>query len=257
MSTSKSIKETVRDHYASVAQGKSCCASDEAYASVDCCTDKQTHLSNIGYSAETLGNLPAGALEISAGCGNPTGLADIQPGETVLDLGSGGGIDALLTSQRVGPEGFVIGVDMTPAMIEKAQANAAKAGATNVEFRLGEIERLPVDDNSVDLIISNCVINLSPDKDAVFAEAFRTLKPGGRLMVSDIVTVGPMDEKVRHSAEAWAGCIAGALDRDDYLVRLKHAGFGQAEVVSQSVRLNGFPLVSANIRAVKPSAGCC
>jgi arsenite methyltransferase len=177
--------------------------------------------------------LPATVSGVSLGCGNPTGLADLKPGEVVLDLGSGGGLDVFLVGQKVGPIGRAIGVDMTPEMIDLARQNAKKIGATNVEFRLGEIEALPLADQSVDVILSNCVINLSPDKDAVFREAFRVLRPAGRVTISDIVTHGPLPEAVRQSAEAWADCVAGALEEQEYLGKLRAAGFADVRVVER------------------------
>jgi SAM-dependent methyltransferase len=174
--------------------------------------------------------LPYDAVAASLGCGNPTALAQIAPGETVLDLGSGGGIDVLLSARRVGPTGKVYGLDMTDEMVELARANQAKAGVTNVEFLKGDIEHIPLPDNSVDLIISNCVINLSPDKDRVLAEAFRVLKPGGRLAVSDIVVRGEMPQEVRRNIELWAGCVAGALEEKEYLAKLERAGFERVSI---------------------------
>ena len=174
--------------------------------------------------------LPEEALRASLGCGNPTALAQIAPGETVLDLGSGGGIDVLLSARRVGPTGKVYGLDMTDEMLHLARANQAKAGVTNVEFLKGDIEHIPLPDNSVDLIISNCVINLSPDKDRVLAEAFRVLKPGGRLAVSDIVVRGEIPHEIQRSIELWAGCVAGALEEKDYTAKLERAGFERVSI---------------------------
>jgi len=171
--------------------------------------------------------------DVSLGCGNPTAIAELQPGEVVLDLGSGGGIDCFLAAKKVGPEGKVIGLDMTPDMIKLARRNAKKVGATNVEFRYGEMEDIPLPDESVDAIISNCVINLSPDKDAVFSEAYRVLRPGGRMMVSDIVINGQLPQSIRDSLDAWAGCIAGALDEPVYLGKIRAAGFEKVKVLSR------------------------
>lgn len=187
---------------------------------------------HIGYSAAEMAAVPEGA-NLGLGCGNPTALAHLRPGDCVLDLGSGAGFDALLAAQAVGPDGRVIGVDMTPEMIAKAQANASTAGATNVEFRRGTIEELPVADQSVDVVISNCVINLSPDKPRVFREAFRVLKPGGRLLVSDIVLRAPLPEHVLASVAAYVGCVAGAALEADYLQAIADAGFTAVEVVSE------------------------
>ncbi len=177
--------------------------------------------------------MPEGA-NLGFGCGNPVAIASLKEGEIVLDLGSGAGFDAFLAAQRVGKTGRVIGVDMTPEMIEKARANAAKGSYSNVEFRLGEIEKLPVEDNCVDAIISNCVINLSPDKQRVFAEAFRVLKPGGRLMVSDLVLVKELPAALKGSVEAYVGCLAGAIRKDDYLNFISLAGFRDVKVVSET-----------------------
>ena len=185
------------------------------------------------YEDPNAAGLPAEVTGLSLGCGDPVTLASLKPGQTVLDLGSGGGIDCFLAAKKVGPAGRVIGVDMTPQMIERARANRVKVGADNVEFRLGEIEHLPVESGTVDVILSNCVINLSPDKVQVFGEAFRVLKPGGRLAISDIVTDGPLPAAVKNSLSAWAGCVAGALDAQDYLAGLAAAGFVDIELVPE------------------------
>jgi SAM-dependent methyltransferase len=182
------------------------------------------------YSDAETGGLPKQAVAVSLGCGNPTALIDLKPGETVLDLGSGGGIDVLLSAKRVGPSGRAYGLDMTDEMLTLARQNQRKAGATNVEFLKGTIESVPLPDNSVDVIISNCVINLSVDKDAVLREAFRVLKPGGRLAVSDIVVRGEVPLEVRRSLELWVGCVAGALRDDEYVSKLQTAGFTEAAV---------------------------
>lgn len=187
----------------------------------------------IGYSAEEMGSVPEGA-NLGLGCGNPVALASLAEGETVVDLGSGAGFDCFLAAARVGPGGRVIGVDMTPAMVERARGNAAKSRCPNVEFRLGEIEHLPVADASADAVISNCVINLSPDKAQVFSEALRVLRPGGRLMVSDLVLEAPLPEAVKDSIEAYVGCVAGALLRTDYLEAMEAAGFVEIEVVEET-----------------------
>jgi len=182
------------------------------------------------YADQETAAIPEDALSASLGCGNPTALAQIASGETVLDLGSGGGIDVLLSARRVGPTGKVYGLDMTDEMLELARANQTKAGVTNVEFLKGDIEHIPLPDNSVDLIISNCVINLSPDKDLVLAEAFRVLKPGGRLAVSDIVVRGEIPGAIRRNIELWAGCVAGALEEREYVTKLERTGFEQVSI---------------------------
>ena len=187
----------------------------------------------IGYSNEDLRNVPE-ASNMGLGCGNPVALAALKEGETVLDLGSGGGIDVFLAAKRVGHKGKVIGVDMTEEMIKRAKSTAKKYGYTNTEFRLGEIENLPVEDNSVDVIISNCVINLSIDKEKVFREAYRVLKLGGKIMISDLVTEGELPEEIKKSFDAWAGCIAGALEKNEYLETIKKAGFKKVKVASES-----------------------
>lgn len=207
-----------------VGDGVSCCQPADASAAT---------LAQALYGDSALDGLPGSVTDISLGCGNPTAIANLQPGETVLDLGSGGGIDCFLAAKQVGPAGHVIGVDMTDSMLALANRNKTELGVSNVEFRKGEIENLPVDSDSVDVIISNCVINLSPDKDAVFAEAFRVLKAGGRFTVSDMVTEGQFPEQLRHNVAAWAGCITGALDQADYLAKLRRAGFKQVEVESR------------------------
>src|SRR6516162_4113501 len=212
------VQNAVRDKYGAIAAsiGKTgCCAPSS-------CADPIT--SDLYSAAETEG-LPAEALAVSRGCGNPTALIDLNVGETVLDLGSGGGIDVLLSARRVGPTGKVYGLDMTDEMLALARENQRKAGATNVEFLKGEIEAIPLPDNSVDVIISNCVINLSGDKDRVLQEAFRVLKPGGRFAVSDVVTRGDVSVQVREQVLLWVGCIAGALRDEEYRDKLTNAGF--------------------------------
>ncbi len=212
----------------------SCCGPSQS----SCCGPSEAAVESTGaaarfYSTEELGDLPDSVTDISLGCGNPTAIAELQPGEVVLDLGSGGGIDCFIAAKKVGPEGRVIGLDMTTDMIRLARRNAKKVGATNVDFRYGEMEDIPLTDESVDVIISNCVINLSPDKDAVFGEAYRVLRPGGRVMVSDIVLNGELPESIRSRLDAWAGCIAGALDESVYLDKIRAAGFERVEVVSR------------------------
>jgi SAM-dependent methyltransferase len=231
------IRSVVRERYGSIAEKSTegvqadCCSPSQSQSS--CCgpadTDDLGMVSKL-YEDPDVGELPSEVTDLSLGCGDPVTLASLTPGQTVLDLGSGGGIDCFLAAKKVGPTGRVIGVDMTAAMIERARANRDELGAENVEFRLGEIEHLPVADNTVDVIISNCVINLSPDKPQVFREAFRTLKPGGKLAVSDIVTDGPLPDVVKNNLSAWAGCIAGALDVKDYIGGIEAAGFTDVEL---------------------------
>jgi arsenite methyltransferase len=228
------IKKHVRDRYARAAEESSSCCGQ---VSSPCCCGT-TELSQgqagqmVGYSAEELAAIPEDA-NLGLGCGNPTALAELKPGQTVLDLGAGAGIDCFLAANKVGPTGRVIGVDMTPEMIDRARENARKNGSTNVEFRLGEIENLPVADNTVDVIISNCVINLSTDKPRVFREALRVLRPGGRLMVSDLALKKPLPAAIRESVEAYVACIAGALVKDDYLRAIREVGFEDVEVLSE------------------------
>ncbi|NOZ04830.1 MAG: arsenite methyltransferase [Chloroflexi bacterium] len=234
------IKEQVRRRYGGIARSvRESGESSSPPAPASCCSSEGvvneiTFFDNLYATAELTG-LPETVTEASLGCGNPHAIAGLQPGESVLDLGSGGGIDCFIAAQQVGPTGQVIGLDMTPDMLALANENRAKMGLQNVEFRQGEIENMPLDDESVDVIISNCVINLSPDKDAVFSEAFRVLKPGGRLAVSDIVTQGDIPEPVRQSLEAWVGCIAGALDEEVYLQKIRDAGFTDVRVESRDV----------------------
>ncbi|MBM3156239.1 MAG: arsenite methyltransferase [Chloroflexi bacterium] len=232
------IKKAVRERYGKIAkQSGSCCASKST-----CCggaSTAETISRSIGYSEEELGSVPEGA-NLGLGCGNPVALASLKKGETVLDLGSGAGFDCFLAADRVGKKGKVIGVDMTPEMVEKARENARKGGYKNVEFRLGEIENLPVADSSVDVVISNCVINLSTDKKRVFQEAFRALKPGGRLMVSDIVLLKELPDFVKNSVQAYVGCLSGAIMKDAYLKTMRAAGFREVKVLEESV----FPIES-------------
>ncbi len=232
----------VRKRYGEIARsGAGCCSADGAVADRGCggskcgqftSGDAERIASAVGYSEEDLRSAPAGS-NLGLGCGNPTALAQIEPGQTVLDLGSGAGFDCFLAVGRTGKTGTVIGVDMTPDMVERARANAKENGYDNVDFRLGEIEHLPVADGTVDLVISNCVINLSPDKPAVFAESLRVLKPGGRLLVSDIVLTGALPERVSESVDAYAGCVAGAAAKDEYLALIRAAGFEEVSVLSE------------------------
>jgi SAM-dependent methyltransferase len=249
MSQEQTMKEQVKQRYGALAEkiiepapaglveisdgyapqlsccGPSCCSSEA--------TTPSSGVAPTLYEATDLAALPETVTGISLGCGDPVAIANLKAGETVLDLGSGGGIDCFLAAQRVGPTGYVIGVDMTESMLALARQNKAKLGLTNVEFRQGEIENLPVEANSIDVIISNCVINLSTDKAAVFREAFRVLKPGGRFTVSDMVTEGEFPAQLRQNVNAWAGCISGALDQADYLAMLRQAGFSQVKVESR------------------------
>ncbi len=252
MKDDRGVKKFVRNRYASIAsRNQSCCSSS-------CCPpDAVAQAKSMGYSEADIRTLPPPAL-MGLGCGNPTALAELREGETVLDLGCGGGLDVLLAARRVGEKGLVIGVDMTPEMIAQARENAVQGGYHNVEFRLGEIENLPLENDSVDVIISNCVINLSPDKLKTFKEAFRVLKPGGRMLISDLVTEGELPKEIRQSFEAWACCIAGALERRAYLDVIERAGFRNVTIVAehryaepgQDERLRG-KITSVQVRADK------
>jgi arsenite methyltransferase len=226
------VKKIVRKRYSKVAKSNgSCCASK-----VNCCsppTDEQIS-KLVGYSQDELNAVPEGA-NLGLGCGNPTALASLKEGERVLDLGSGAGFDCFLSSKRVGKSGKVIGVDMTPEMLDKARSNAKKGKYTNVEFRLGEIENLPVADNSVDVIISNCVINLAPNKKRVFEEAFRVLAPNGRLMVSDIVLLKELPEAIQENVDAYAGCISGAELKEKYVELMRKSGFKEVKILQEKV----------------------
>ena len=224
----RDIKEMVKDKYGKAAlrvtsAGGSCCGSTSSRGECDPIT------SNL-YAEGEIQDLPAEAAAASLGCGNPTALAELRPGEMVLDLGSGGGIDVLLSARRVGPTGKAYGLDMTDEMLALARENQQKAGLDNVEFLKGEIESIPLPDNAVDVIISNCVINLSADKDRVLAEAFRVLKPGGRFAVSDVVVRGEVPAAIRRSVELWIGCVAGALEEQEYRLKLAKAGFEAIDV---------------------------
>jgi len=274
--TSASTQQQVREKYASAARAvaqagtvASCCEPG-----LRCCDPITTGL----YTDDQADAIPEKALRASLGCGNPTALIDLQPGQVVLDLGSGGGIDVLLSARRVGPTGKAWGLDMTDDMLALARENQRHAGVQNVEFLKGEIENIPLPDNSVDVIISNCVINLSADKDRVLREAFRVLRPGGRFAVSDVVTRGAVPEAVRSSMMLWVGCIAGALDEQDYRAKLAAAGFTGIEIEptrtysiedarhflteagidvdSIAPQVEG-KFVSAFIRATKPAQSCC
>jgi SAM-dependent methyltransferase len=219
------IKKAVRKGYSKIAKkNSSCCGSADLAQSIS---------RNIGYTDEEIKEVPDGA-NLGLGCGNPIALASLREGEIVLDLGSGAGFDCFLAANKVGKRGRVIGIDMTPEMIEKARGNAKKGNYTNVEFKLGEIENLPIEDNSVDVVISNCVINLSPDKTRVFMEAFRVLKPGGRMMVSDIVLARELPTEIRNSIEAYVGCLAGAVIKEKYMKTIKEAGFRELKIMGES-----------------------
>ena len=222
------VKKFVKERYGKIAaQSSSCCGAQTA-----CCGPTPAELisQKIGYSDEEINAVPQGA-NLGLGCGNPLAIANLRPGETVLDLGSGAGFDCFLAAKKIGPSGKVIGVDMTQEMIDKARKNAIAHNIENVEFRLGEIESLPVDDRSVDVIISNCVINLSSDKPRVFKEAFRVLKPAGRLMVADIVLTKNLPSRIKESVEAYVGCIGGAVLKKEYLKAIADAGFDDIEVI--------------------------
>jgi len=232
------LRGAVRDNYGRIAlSGVAGCGC----ASPSCCgspiQDAAGMSLALGYSPEDVTTVPEGS-NMGLGCGNPRAIADLKPGETVLDLGSGGGFDCFLAARAVGDKGYVIGVDMTPEMIEKSRRNAEKTGFTNVDFRLGELENLPVGDGIVDVIISNCVINLSPDKSRVFQEAFRVLKPGGRLMVSDIVLLKELPAALKESIDAYVGCVAGADLKEDYLDAIGKAGFREVSIIDETI----FPL---------------
>ncbi len=247
------IKEAVREHYAELITKTGdkglnpCCKSLESdgmneKSGGSCCgpvsskeiSSQAGYAETIGYDTAELSELPEGAVNNTFGCGAPLSQAEIREGDVVLDLGSGAGLDVLLASRQVGNTGKAIGVDMTPEMIEKAKENALKMGADNVEFRLGELENMPIESNSVDWVISNCVINLSPDKLQVFKEAYRVLKPGGKMIVSDIVADG-LSEELRKDLSAWAGCVAGALSENEYLQAINDAGFAETEVLSRAL----------------------
>jgi arsenite methyltransferase len=223
------VQQAVREKYGAIAESVRKASTNAGCCGPSSCGCNDPITSNLYSDAETSG-LPADAVTASLGCGNPTALLALEPGQIVLDLGSGGGIDVLLSAKRVGPTGKAYGLDMTDEMLALAQENQRKAGATNVEFLKGTIEAIPLPDNSVDIIISNCVINLSSDKDAVLREAFRVLKPGGRFAVSDVVVRGQVPADVRRSMELWVGCIAGALEDTEYATKLQAAGFADVEV---------------------------
>ena len=276
MDTKANVQEQVKEKYGSAARAVAASGSVQACCDpgLRCCDPITTNL----YSQGEKGELPVKAVQASLGCGTPPALIELKPGQVVLDLGSGGGIDVLLSAKRVGPTGKAYGLDMTDDMLALARANQQQAGVENVEFLKGEIENIPLPDNSVDVIISNCVINLSADKDRVLREAFRVLKPGGRFAVSDVVVRGAVPDEVRKSMLLWVGCIAGALEETEYLSKLTAAGFEQASIeptreynvedarhflTEAGVDVDGIaPLVNGKffsgfIRAQKPKAACC
>lgn len=269
--TKEQVRAGVRESYAAVARGQTgtgCCSPGPSESKAACCapptSGARERSGKIGYSEADLDAVPEDS-NMGLGCGNPAAIAELKPGETVLDLGSGGGFDCFIASRQVGPEGAVIGVDMTPDMIALARKNAAEHGYGNVEFRLGEIEHLPVADNSIDVILSNCVINLSPEKDKVFRDAFRALKPGGRLRVSDVVALQPMPDAMQNAMDLISGCIGGAALVGEIETWLTEAGFAEVSVEpkaeSRDVVAGWAPgqgaenyVASADITAVKPSS---
>jgi arsenite methyltransferase len=276
MESTTYIQEQVKEKYGSAARAVAASGSVQACCDpgLRCCDPITTNL----YSEDQTGIIPEKAIKASLGCGNPTALIDLRPGETVLDLGSGGGIDVLLSAKRVGPTGKAYGLDMTDDMLALARENQNQAGVANVEFLKGEIENIPLPDNTVDVIISNCVINLSADKDRVLREAFRVLKPGGRFAVSDVVVRGSVPEEVRKSMLLWVGCIAGALEETEYIGKLTSAGFDAVSIeptrvynvedARQFLTEAGVDVdsiaphvnekfFSAFVRASKPKAACC
>ncbi|MCF7891942.1 MAG: arsenite methyltransferase [Candidatus Omnitrophica bacterium] len=225
----KDIKKMVKEKYTEIVRSKKTC-----YCNESCCSSASSDISKeLGYSQEEIDKVPQGS-DLGLGCGNPIALTSLKEGDLVVDLGSGGGFDAFLAAGKVGKSGRVIGVDMTQAMVKQARKNAKKGGYDNLEFRLGEIEKLPIEDDSIDVVISNCVINLSPDKQAVFNEAFRVLKSGGSLIVSDLVLTKDLPKAIKESIEAYLGCLAGAVKRQRYLSFIKQAGFQNVKVINES-----------------------
>ncbi len=253
------VRKAVREGYARRAQGGTSCCSRAG-----CCGTPTSASDALGYSKEELRSIPADA-DLGLGCGNPTSLAGLRKGDVVLDLGSGAGIDCFLAARIVGEEGHVIGVDMTPEMVDRARESARTHQFENVEFRLGEIENLPVADASVDVVLSNCVINLSPDKPRVFREAYRVLRPGGRMVLSDLVLVGDLPASVRESLEAYVACVAGAAQKDEYLAAIRAAGFEEVRVLKEVPADSALPcatngegtpsIVSLTLEATKPTTG--
>ena len=252
--TEEELKKHIQKRYAEHAlnaQATSCCSPQSQCGCSDaqgsCCCD--TSVEGIGYTQEETANLPENTINAAAGCGNPHAIAELKEGEAVLDLGSGGGIDVFIAAQKVGPSGRAAGVDMTDEMLELARKGATELGFSNVEFRKGDIEALPFDDQEFNVILSNCVINLATDKDKVFREAYRVLKPGGRLAVSDMVTKAKMPEYMRKNMDSWASCVSGAIPAEEYMGKLRDAGFKDVNMVSR--RGTGF-VYSAEIEAHKP-----
>ena len=256
MAYDREIKKFVRDRYGEIASSDTACCPR-----CSCGANPIEQAASVGYSRAEIESVPASAV-MGLGCGNPTALADLKEGETLLDLGSGGGLDVFLAAQKVGKHGYVIGMDMTQEMVERARRAARLHGYENVEFKVGEIENLPVESDSIDVIISNCVINLSPDKSAVYREAFRVLKPGGRMLISDLVTEGELPDRIKRSFAAWAACIAGALERETYLETIRRAGFQDVAIVAEysfgepgmKEGLKG-KIISVQVRAHKPHDG--
>ena len=240
------VKKIVKESYTKIAKGSGC----------SCCGAKKEQeriAEEIGYSKEDIAKFYEANLGL--GCGNPVAMAEMKVGDVVLDLGSGAGFDCFLAARRVGENGKIVGVDMVPEMVEKAKGNAEKYGYKNIEFKLGEIEKLPVEDNAFDIIISNCVINLSPDKDAVFAQAYRVLKPGGKMFVSDIVLLKELPEEIKNNPVLLSGCVAGAILKDDYIAKMEKSGF-EVEVLSEDKDISkkqysGMPLESLKVKAIK------
>jgi len=235
------IKKVVKGRYAKIAQGKGCCSTCGP-------SDSVTRSKQVGYSDEEVNHAPEANLGL--GCGNPTALAEIKEGDTVLDLGSGAGFDAFLAAKKVGKNGKVIGVDMTPEMVKKARANAKKYSFANTEFRLGDIEDLPIDSNSIDIVISNCVINLAPDKDKVFSEAYRVLKKGGAIFASDIVLLEELPESKRMDHDLLCGCIGGALLKGDYIAKIRKAGF-KVTILHEDTEISKTQYNSINLQSLK------
>jgi arsenite methyltransferase len=260
MASAKEIKEAVKARYTAVAESSSFgCGCGSDVESGSCCSggvDPRQAAELIGYNVNELEEIPQEAI-LGLGCGSPVGYVGLKPGETVLDLGSGGGIDVFLAAKKVGTKGKVYGVDMNEAMIKRAKAAAEEYGFKNVEFRLGDIEEMPIEDGVVDAIISNCVINLSPNKPQVFREAHRVLKPGGRITVSDIVTEGRIPEEIRRDLDSWAGCVSGALPQEEYLKEIKVAGFMKPRILKESYYDTSeyevdFKVKSVTVEAYKP-----